>query len=297
MLGFEYMRIHPAYADTLAACGLDQTRAVFERIDGDVVAWSRTTDTLHVACPTGGPGFFLKRYAYPSWHKRWRGALRGTLLGAHRGKAEYDLLSEMRALGIPAVRPVAYGCRREAGFAAACFLVTEAVPGACNLTTFASDVRDGRRHLSAVQRRQMLEHLARAIARLHATGFAHGQLYWRNILVRTDANGDPEYFFLDPRPRRGARWVRRQRDWWLDELTQVSASAQAFTTRGERVQFLEHYLAERRVQLDIRDLLRRIVRRSRHWAPHEAQRLRMSELFAAWSRELASEDARDGAAS
>ena len=113
---------------------------MLDRTDGRVAAWSRSTETLHVPGVDGAPGFFIKRYYYPTWRKRLRGAFRGTFFGVHRGRAEYGLLQEMRRLGLPAVRPVAYGSRRIGHFLKACFLVTEEIPGARNLTSFAGDV-------------------------------------------------------------------------------------------------------------------------------------------------------------
>jgi hypothetical protein len=283
------MHVDPAYADTLAACGLGSIAAVLERVEGQIVAWSRTTDTLFVPGPGGQPGVYVKRCGYPSLRKRMRGAFRGTLLGKHRGRAEFELLAQMRDLGISAVRPLAYGARRTAGLVSACFLITEEAPGAVNLTTFASDVQAGRVPLSPAQRRRMLSRLAREIARLHETGFAHGQLYWRNILIRVDPNGEPEYFFLDPRPGRGLRVAGRRPTWWIDELAQVSASAEGFTSGSERFNFLQEYLHARRLDLRPRALMRRITLRARRWAAHEAQRLRMSDLFSAWNRRLAQE--------
>jgi hypothetical protein len=64
---------------------------------------------LYVPGTQGTPGFYVKRYFFPTWVKRLRGTLRGTFFGMHRGQAEYRALNAMRAVGVPAVRPVAYG--------------------------------------------------------------------------------------------------------------------------------------------------------------------------------------------
>ncbi len=112
----EQMRIDPAYRARLAACGLDSVSRVLARIDGRVAAWSRTTDTLYVSGADGAPGFYVKRHYFPHWSNRLRGMLRGTFLGMQRGQAEYLALNAMRAAGIPAVRAVAYGGRRQTHF-------------------------------------------------------------------------------------------------------------------------------------------------------------------------------------
>lgn len=292
MLHTDHIRIDPAYRDALAACELDCVDSVLARTVGRVVAWSRTTDTLQVTGPGGAPGFYLKRYHYANLRRRLRGTFRGTYFGLHRGRAEYRLLNELRGLGLPAVRPVAYGARRLGHFVTSCFLITEEVPGAVNLTTFARDVETGRATLTTGQRSLILERLARQVAELHAVGFAHGQLFWRNVLLRFVPPGEPEFFLLDVRPRRGGRRFGRAGSWWLSEIAQLTASALPFTTRSERMRFLVHYFGARRVAPDIRRQAREIERLSRRWRAHEEQRIKRNGLFEEWNRKLATETAR-----
>lgn len=293
MLYSDHIRIDPAYREGLRACALDRVGDVLTRTAGLVAAWSRSTDTVYVAGPDGDPGFYVKRYYYTTWRKRLRGAFRGTFLGAHRGQAEFHLLREMLALGLPAARPVAYGARRVGHFVTACFLITEEVPGARNLTTFARDVITGRASLDDEQRALLVRRLARQVAELHAAGFAHGQLFWRNVLVRIGPTGEPEFFFLDVRPRRGGRRLGRRGNWWLHELSHLAASAQPFTSRRERVRFLTEYYGARRLSPDVRQQIREIDRLARRWESHERQRIKMNDLFEQWNRQLAVEDQRD----
>lgn len=281
----EHIRIEAPYREALRAAGLDRVEAVLQRIAGRVVAWSRTTDTLHVPGPAAAPGFFVKRYYYTPWRKRLRGLFRGTFLGEHRAQAEFRWLNAMRALGISAVRPVAWGERRVAHFVAACFLITEEVPEAVNLTTFASEVRAGRRELSPAQRSAMVRRLAAQLAEMHAAGFAHGQLFWRNILVRLGPDGGPEYFFLDAEPPR--RGPGRNPRIWHDELVALAASAVPFTTLHERLRFLRYYDGSRRPRAQQRDRLARIAADAQRLARHEQQRIKMNDLFEAWNRQLA----------
>lgn len=282
----DQMRIDPAYLGALRASGLATVNDVLMRTEGRVCAWSRTTDTLHVPSALGGPGFFLKRCFYHTWYKRFRGAFRGTFLGRHRGRAEYDLLSDMRRLGISAVRPVAHGARRCGRFVVACFLITEEVPGARNLTAYARDLSDGRIRATAAQRRAMVVALARQIAEIHLAGFEHGQLFWRNILVRAAPAGSAEYFFLDARPRRGRRRLGRASNWWMEELAHLTASARPFTTRMERMRFLAAYYGARGLTPQRRTQIREIERLANRWKRHEAQRIKMCDLFETWNRRL-----------
>lgn len=291
MIVTKHMWTDPAYADALAACGLDQVDRILRHTGGDVVAWSRTTDSVYVAPPGGGVGFYVKRYRYPTWSKRVRGTFRGTLFGAHRGVKEQRALAMMRALGAPAVRPVAYGSRRVGCFLTACFLVTEAAPGAANLTTFAQRAQRGEITLSFARRRQLVRKLAEQIVALHSAKFAHGRLFWRNLLVRDAPHGEPEFFLLDPEPPKRLERMGRGGRWWVWELAKLATSALPFTTRTERVRFMREYFQLTRLSEDAKAQLREIDRLAAGWERHEAQRIRMNARFELWSRMLADEQA------
>jgi hypothetical protein len=285
MPAVDYISVDPAYREVLHAAGLTSVDSILSRLDGDVAAWSRSTDTLHVPGPAGGPGFYLKRYYYATWRKRFRTMLRGTFFGVHRGEAEYAALQAMRNLGINAARPVAYGARRLAHFVTACFLITEEVPGSTNLTTFASDVAAGRRALTRAERLAMIARLARQVTEMHAAGFCHGQMFWRNILVRRGLDGQPEFFFLDAQPPPSWRRVSPTAAWWHRELANLLISALPFTTRTDRLRFLRHYLGGR-LKPEIKAHVHAIEACSRQWHRHELQRIKMNDLFERWRRQL-----------
>lgn len=292
MIRTQHMRIDPAYRARLHAAGLDTVDRVLGRVDGRIVAWSRTTDTLHVPGPDGGPGFYIKRYVFPGWIKRLRGALRGTFFGRHRSQAEYRALAAMRALGLPAVRGVAYGERRVAHFLSACFLITEEVPEAQNLTTFAQDVAAGRRRLSRAGRVALTRALAEQIAAVHASGFAHGNLFWRNVLVRPGPDGRPEFFFLDVQPPPLWQRLGAGGTWWLRELAQTAASAAPFSTRTDRLRFMRAYFGVRRLDPLHKRHVRTIAQLGQTWRRHEQRRIRLNDLFEEWNRQLADEPQR-----
>ncbi len=277
----------PAYRAALDECHLDCVESILSRTDGRIAAWSRSTDTTHIRTGGDGPGFYLKRYYYPTWRKRLRTMLRGTFFGMHRGQAEYRALSAMRALGIGAVRPVAYGARRVGHFVTACFLISEEVPEACNLTTFAQEIASGRRRVSHVQRRALIEGLAAQVAHMHGQGFSHGQLFWRNILVRYGPDGGPEFFFLDAQPRRWRQFASGP--WWQRELAHLAVSAIPFTTRAERLRFLRSYANVARLTPAVKAQLREIDQAAQTWLRHETQRVKMNALFDEWNQQLTRE--------
>lgn len=284
MIGTQHIWIDPAYVDLLRELGLASVEPILAFAGGRVCAWSRTTDTVHVPpAQANRPGVYLKRYYYPRWKNRLRGVFRGTFFGQHRAEAEAALLDEMRSLGILAVRPIAWGARRVGHFVTACFLITEEVPGACNLTTFAGHLGAARAVLPQRARRRLIRQFAETIGRLHDSGFSHGQLYWRNILVREHPIGGFDFHLLDARPRNRA--LKGAVRGWLAELGHLLASATPFTTARERLRFLAHYCETRGVRLD-RGEIAAVEQAAAGKASHEKQRILMNERFEAWSRAL-----------
>jgi hypothetical protein len=280
----EHIRTDPAYRARLRAVGLDRVDRILTRVDGQVVAWSRTTDTVFVPGPDGTPGFYVKRHFFPRWSNRLRGALRGTFFGRHRGQAEYADLNAMRACGIPAVRAVACGGQRVAHFLTACFLITEEVPGAENLTTYAQNLEAGHTDRPARGHRQMAPTLAKQLAHMHAAAVWHGNLFWRNILVRDRPDGVPEFFFLDPQPPRWRRFGTT--DGWRRDLAQLAVSAMPFTGRTDRLRFLRSYAGNRRMTAAGKAQARQIAELAKTWLRHETRRIRMNSLFMRWRAKL-----------
>jgi hypothetical protein len=285
----ERIRIDPAYRERLSASRLDTVARVLSLTDGVIMAWSRTTDTLYVPGEGDTPGYYVKRHFFPTWGKRWRGALRGTFFAAHRGQREYRALNAMRAAGVPAVRAVAYGERRVGHFLAACFLMTEEVPGAVNLTTFAQAVQDGRRELSPAQRQEMIRELARALSEMHAHGVSHNNLFWRNILVRPGPDGRAEFFLLDPQPLRAWERMGPRGAWRQPELAQLAVSARLFSSRSDRLRFFKAYLGESRLAASARSWAGEVEQVSPHDRAHEQRRVRLNGLFAKWNAQLVAE--------
>lgn len=290
MFEFDQVQIDPAYAERLRAIGLDRVERILNWTEGRVCAWSRSTDTIRITAGDGLPGFFLKRYRFLDWPRRLRCAFRGGFFGEHRAAGEHRLLRQMRLLGIPAVRPVAVGARRRFHFVVECFLITEEVPGAQNLTSFARDAAAGRVTLVPAARRALVARLARQIAEIHLAGFQHGQLFWRNVLVRMLPTGEAEFYFLDARPRHTVRRLSRLgKNWWTEELAHMAASARVFATRSERLRFLIAYYKARGVSVDLAAQVREIDELSRRWESHETQRIRMGNRFDDWNRRLREE--------
>jgi len=124
--------------------------------------------------------------------QRLRHALRRTFgLSEIPRLAEFENLTWLRERGFCAPRPVLAGAFFRGLLPAFQFLFTEAIEDAPTLQAL---LEHGRRE----ERRPALLALARELARLHALGFVHRDLFPRNLLVRSaGARTHAEIVFLD----------------------------------------------------------------------------------------------------
>lgn len=274
------MTIDRPFREQLRACGLDSVGAVMNCMGHHLAAWSRTSDTIRYDPPCGGTSLFIKRYHYPTWRRRFRGMLRGTFFKSSRARNEFRVLRLMRQLGIHAVRPVAFGERRYAHFLRFCFLITEAVPNAMALSTFIQSIADRKtaeetRNL----RREILTSLAREIRHMHAAGFVHRDLFYRNVLIRSLPGDRFEYYFLDASVGRRIRIPQRRQDSIVGDLAALGAVAPHFCSKSDQLRFLLEYLGVDRLDPEDRAWLRRVQQRSDRLRPAELERLRRGAIF------------------
>jgi tRNA A-37 threonylcarbamoyl transferase component Bud32 len=272
--------IDPPFRDLLHGAGLESVPAVLACVGDRLAAWSRTSDAVFVDLPDHFSGVYLKRYHYPRWRQRIRAMLRGTFFQASRARSEFWALAQMRQLGIQAVRPVAFGERRVAGFVRSCFLITEAVPDAIPLSAFIkafSQRRDSARAVRA--RREILNSLARQVRHMHEMGFMHRDLFWRNVLIRCLPDDRFEFYFLDASVGRRIRMAQRRQDSIVRDIAAMGVLAPHFCSKADQMRFLLVYLNTKRLSKDDRRWLRQVQRRSDVIREVELQRINRGSVF------------------
>jgi tRNA A-37 threonylcarbamoyl transferase component Bud32 len=251
-----------------------------------LAAWSRTTDTIQVFLH-GGASVFIKRYHYPRWKNRLKGTFRGTFFGYSRVRAEFRALQTMRQLGIQGVRPVAYGERRSLHYVHNCFLISEAVPGATSLANYAMQhASDNHSPRSFRRHRKVLTVLAHQVRHMHERRFVHGDLFWRNVLIRALGEEGCEFYFLDA--GLGRRIWRKNRSCRsiVDDLAELMAIAPLFCSRTDLARFAKTYLNQERLNPTSAAWMARVADRSMAYRKHEAMRLRLAEVFNLHVRDL-----------
>jgi tRNA A-37 threonylcarbamoyl transferase component Bud32 len=131
--------------------------------------------------------FYLKHYLCSSWRKVGR-----NLLSQSASRRELRRAEEILRRDVPTATPVAIGEVLRGGSVRDSFLVTEAIPDSCTLLEYLADrlpkLPPERRREA---RLELIEQLARFVARLHRAGVRHSDFHAGNILVRDGAPGGP----------------------------------------------------------------------------------------------------------
>jgi len=144
----------------------------------------------------------------------------------------------LRARVFQAPRPLCTGVLTRGGVARYQFLLTEEVVGARTLDVFLRTVAPGSR-----ERAEVLAELACEVARMHALGFVHHDLYARNILV-VPGVAHARLSFIDA-------WAGGPPPQWRSRAYDVAClllRAPSTWEPSEIETFLARYFAERKVQ-------------------------------------------------
>jgi hypothetical protein len=206
--------------------------------------------TTFVDLPVEGTSgrFYLKRYHYPGWRTSKGLVGRGSLWGRAPELHEFLALRRLRALGVPAVRPVAAAAQHQRGRLVGHGLLTEAVPGAAALDARLLAAGDPLRTAFALRRR-VAEEMGRTLRRMHDATFVHRDCHARNVLVRAE-DGDACIWWLDCRRARFPRSTHRSgsalplRAGALRDLGTLDRDLRGLMTRGERRRALAAYLGD-----------------------------------------------------
>jgi tRNA A-37 threonylcarbamoyl transferase component Bud32 len=237
-MGIKLKLIEPDLSPILESLGLRQYEDYISRRLGEPVARSGTTETLRIPLRgPAGPGLlFLKRYRYQGgcWRHRFR-----------RDKASIEARNYSiirRLCSLPAPDVIAYGSRRQGLRLLDAFILTRGIPDARPLEAFASarwpDPRIARHD---GLRQYLLAEAARVVSRMHAAGFFHVDLQWRNLLVADAQSAWPVLCLIDSARgglRRGRIYAAHGR---LRDLSSLAKQAMIMMTARERVCWLRSY--------------------------------------------------------
>ncbi|MEI6085486.1 MAG: lipopolysaccharide kinase InaA family protein [Verrucomicrobiota bacterium] len=214
--------------DWQAILRTESVASIYALATGTVVKRGQTTEVRRVEIC--GRTVFIKKYWSNSFGQLWSGALRGTFFGKSKARREYENLHRLREWGFDAPAPVAYGEERRAGWMVRSCLISEAIPNAVSLDEY----------------RQLPYELADIVRRLHARGFVHHDLYWRNIILSGN-----RFFLLDA--HKGGPGDIAQ------DLATLDAAAPFFFRRTERLRFFLRYRQHESLTTEDKQLIARLL--------------------------------------
>lgn len=248
--------VDTSIASRLAALGLRSYEDFVRPCVGEVVHRTGTTETRSIeSAGAGAPErLFLKIYRY---------ARRAGRLPFRRDKCRiearnYRLLRER--CGIPVPEVLAYGRRSVRFRLVDSFIVTRGIPAAVPLDALARRLRGpGReRDRAGTVRRHLLEETARLVARMHAAGFYHIDLQWRNILVSDDGSDHPPVFLIDSARGAMRRWRVYREHGRLRDLSSLHKESTNWLSAREEIRWLRRYLGVEKLGVEHRALIRAI---------------------------------------
>ena len=260
--------------DLLRETALDSIEAVYAA-RGEVVTRSGTTEVVRVIAKgvPDGPVLFIKKYWVRGIRDLRRTWLRGAFFGRSKVKSEYENLEFLRAAGLGAPRPLAFGEERRSRALLRSFLITEGIRNPRTLTDFVREELSGAGDAGKrARRRRLVENLADYTRRLHEQRFVHHDYFWRNILLSGDSIAD---FWLIDAPK-GRRWRWGEQRHRAKDLGTLDSVAPLFFRRTERLRFFLRYAGISRLTPAHKRLVRRALAVARPL--REAQRRRVGPL-------------------
>ncbi len=206
-------------------------------------------------------GVFCKLYHYqsPSWRFVGR---------ASKARCEFRNYAVFEGLSVACAERIACGEERDwLGRLRRAFILTKAIANAGTLVEFVQAFcPDRAAPESRALRATLFSQLAAMTRRIHDAQFFHHDLVWRNVLVEHAPPVGPKLWWIDCPRGQFDRWSPLRHRRRLKDLASLDKTAMKLCTRGERLQFLKHYLCKSTLDDAVKRLARETVAYgSRRW--------------------------------
>jgi tRNA A-37 threonylcarbamoyl transferase component Bud32 len=251
--------INPRYERLVRKHGLHDFERVMAWQGGYKVGKHAKRDVEQIEIEEDGQkvALFVKR----EWQTYLKDRIRNWVDGLGWGtksRREWHVLRAMAEARVGCAEPVILAER--SGFRPQAYLVLREIAGATLLNPFLARHRAG---MTVCQRRQLAEHLGGEVARLHAAGIDHPDLFSKHILLNDYKAGElPQVWFIDMQRSSARRVVSRGQR--VQDLASLDATVPpSLATRTDRLTFLHSYLRGSSTALSAARLVRAIGHRSR----------------------------------
>lgn len=251
------LQVAATHRPLLRANGLDTFARVMALPEGQLKRDfpGRRTSRLELALPGGGTqAVYLKRY-HPEYLSLSRRLLRrlGWPGSGDEARAEWEAVQAVAALGIPTLDLVAFGQdTTTAGAVRSSFVMTAELTGAEEGHRYAAGI-------GSVERRHLLERVARFTRNLHNAGLVHKDLYLCHYMV-APARPEPSIFLIDLQRMTRPRYFMQR--WRVKDLAALTySSLKAGATWKDVVAAFRIYRGDGRLQERDRQLAQEVTRR------------------------------------
>ena len=280
------LRINEAFRAVLESAGLTTLDAImafqggraYRRVAG------RSTVRVELADPRGGTrALYIKRYTRVPPMERLRRTLsmNPPVSLAYR---EFGSLRRVMDAGIAAMRWAAVGEAFARGGRAerSCF-ITEEVGGATPADVYGERTFAGHRSPAATAaKRRLVRQIARLARKFHDARLTHRDFYLCHILVRPMEGAEPVLHLIDLQRvvhhKRGvrSRWIVKDLAalWFSSQPSPATSLRSAVFTRTDAVRFAREYFGVARLTDAHQAFLRRVARKARVIARHDARHRR-----------------------
>lgn len=216
------------------------------RLRGTLVTQAKTRDLIKIDIPQGS-AYYVKRFTHAGKGLR-------AYIGRSRARAEWENLQYFQCIGLNAPRLLTYGeLRRGLEYIAGAYVMRD-IPGAIALPD-AMALPEAK---TRAWRQWLLTELGRSVGLLHARGFIHRDLYWRNILVSTQ--GQLTLYFIDC-PAGSYQWGPFFKYGQIRDLACLYKDAHQFFSKTELMRLFLAYVGHKSLTLADKKILKRLNKR------------------------------------
>ncbi len=225
--------------------------AVFA-LSGERLSRDPLSEVIRIECE--GVRYYVKRYAGNGKNARKQRYGLRQWLAPPRVKIERRNLLLFRQWDIPTARLAAYGLERQRGAYRRGALITEEIRNARDLAQLAR--QNDARLRNSCWVAEISTQVARITRRMHAEGFVHNDLKWRNLLV---TDGDTPTVYVIDCPSGGFWYPPFLNHRIIKDLACLDKLAKHKLSQSQRLRFYLDYVQRERLNRADKARVRRIV--------------------------------------
>lgn len=208
---------------------------------GNSVSKSKRVNAYRVDLKDGSCIYF-KTYSF-------HGQLKDYFLRQSKCAVEVNSYQVLDEIGIPTIKPLAFGEDRIFGMLKSCCIVTLGVDNTTQLEDWAKEVwmklpEDEKK----TSFKQIFEETAKYTSMAHESGFFHYDLKWRNIIISKDGDDYKTTWIDCPRGRKMP--LREERGRMVD-LSCLARLALSYLSKSQRLRFLYTYYSEKATKEEV----------------------------------------------